>query len=197
MINTCLVGGGAIMVIIYVDKLIKVSRQQRCNTANIFCPPFFICFSDSRWTLDGLPDEEYLLWEAEAIRVHEQAKAKQHKGSTSNSQSIEDPTSNKCYNPISAPNNKPTMHAAPTPQAAGITAAASVEGDSSITPLCVPPPRRAFKLGAALQSPYVPIEPRRMPFKCSKEVCKVYDAVCMFARRSTRSKSSEYVNSPF
>jgi len=67
------------MVIIYVDKLIKVSRQQRCNTANIFGPPFFICFSDSRWTLDGLPDEEYLLWEAEAIRVHEQAKAKQHK----------------------------------------------------------------------------------------------------------------------
>ncbi|KAG2629464.1 hypothetical protein PVAP13_3KG468401, partial [Panicum virgatum] len=147
--------------------------------------------TDSRWTLDGLPNEEYLLWEAEAIRVHEQAKPKQHKGSTSNSQSIEDPTNNKCYNPISAPSNKLTMHAAPTPQATGITAAASVEGDSSITPLCVPPPRRAFKLGAALQSPYILIEPRRMPFKCSKEVCKVYDAVCMFARRSTRSKSSE------
>ena len=44
MINTCLVGGGAIMVIIYVDKLIKVSRQQRCNTANIFCPPFLFVF---------------------------------------------------------------------------------------------------------------------------------------------------------
>ncbi|KAG2557405.1 hypothetical protein PVAP13_8NG254702 [Panicum virgatum] len=32
-----------------------------------------------------------------------------------------------------------------------------------------------------------------MPFKCSKEVCKVYDAVCMFARRSTRQPIINYI----
>ena len=49
MINTYLVGG-AIMVIIYVDKLIKVSRQQRCNTANIFFPLFLFVFQIGHWT---------------------------------------------------------------------------------------------------------------------------------------------------
>ncbi|RLN25608.1 hypothetical protein C2845_PM07G17890 [Panicum miliaceum] len=113
----------------------------------------------SSWSLDGVPADEYIEWEAEVIRIHEQAKANLKTGSTSTTPSIE----------------------APCKQ----------QGDSSITPEYAPPPRRSFKLAAALQSRYVEIAPRKVSFKCSKEVCMVYDAVCTSIRRSTRAKSRD------
>jgi len=135
--------------------------------------------------------------EAEAIQKHQQAKAKLQVGSTSTT-----PTTglhaSKNDNEASSSKHQAativTMNAEPTPKARGIPTGASLEGDSSITPEYTLAPRRAFKTAAALQSPYVEIAPRIMSFKCSKEVCKVYDAVCKFTGMATRSRSSKYVN---
>ena len=151
----------------------------------------------SAWSLDGLPIEVFERFEAEAIRKHEQAKAKLKVGSTSTTPTTGLPAS-KNGNEASSSKHQAativTMNAEPTPQARGIPTGASLEGDSSITPEYTLAPRRAFKTAAALQSPYVEIAPRRMSFKCSKEICKVYDAVCKFTGMATRSRSIKYVN---
>ena len=154
----------------------------------------------SAWSLDGLPAEVYERWEAEAIQKHQQAKAKLQVGST-----LTTPTTglHASKNDNEASSSKTqvfhlskivTINAEPTPQAKGISIGASLEADSSITPEHKLAPRRAFKMAAALQSPYVEIAPRIMSFKCSKEVCKVYDVVCKFTGMATRSRSSKYVN---
>jgi hypothetical protein len=64
-------------------------------------------------------------------------------------------------------------------------------GKLSVTPAYQPPPKRALKRPAILRSPYVDYT-SKLDFKCSKDVCGVYDAVCAHAR-STRSQPTEYV----
>ncbi|TVU17359.1 hypothetical protein EJB05_11944, partial [Eragrostis curvula] len=61
---------------------------------------------------------------------------------------------------------------------------------SSGTPAYQPAPRRLFKPTHALQSPFVN-DGKKQQFKCSKEVCQVYNAVIQFAtKRTTRSSQS-------
>ena len=154
----------------------------------------------SAWSLDGLPAEVYERWEAEAIQKHQQAKGKLQVGSTSTTPTIglhaskNDNEASSSKSQVFYLSTIVTINAEPTPQAKGISIGASLEADSSITPEHTLAPRRAFKMAAALQSPYVEIAPRIMSFKCSKEVCKVYDVVCKFTGMATRSRSSKYVN---
>ena len=146
----------------------------------------------STWSLDGLPAELYKRWEAEAIQKHQQAKAKLQVGSTSTTPttglhaSKNDNEASSSKSQVFHLSTIVTINAEPTPQARGISIGASLEADSSITPEHKLAPRRAFKMAAALQSPYVEIAPRIMSFKCSKEVCKVYDAVCKFTGMARR-----------
>ena len=152
------------------------------------------------WSLDGLPAEVYERWEAEAIQKYQQAKAKLQVGSTSTTPTIglhaskNDNEASSSKTQVFHLSKIVTINAEPTPQAKGISIGASLEADSSITPEHTLAPRRAFKTAAAMQSPYVEIAPRIMSFKCSKEVCKVYDVVCKFTGMATRSRSSKYVN---
>jgi len=138
--------------------------------------------------------------EAEAIQKHQQVKAKLQVGSTSTKPTIglhaskNDNEASSSKTQVFHLSKIVTINAEPTPQAKGISIGASQEANSSITPEHKLAPRRAFKMAAALQSPYVEIAPRIMSFKCSKEVCKVYDAVCKFTGMATRSRSSKYVN---
>ena len=154
----------------------------------------------SAWSLDGLPAEVYERWEAEAIQKHQQAKAKLQVGSTSTTPttglhaSKNDNEASSSKSQVFHLSTIVTINAEPTPQAREISIGASLEADSSITPEHTLAPRRAFKTAAAMQSPYVEIAPRIMSFKCSKEVCKVYDVVCKFTGMATRSRSSKYVN---
>ena len=146
----------------------------------------------SAWSLDGLPAEVYERWEAETIQKYQQAKAKLQVGSTSTTPttglhaSKNDNEASSSKTQVFHLSKIVTINAEPTPQAKGISIGASLEADSSITPEHTLAPRRAFKTAAALQSPYVEIAPRIMSFKCSKEVCKVYDAVCKFTGMARR-----------
>ncbi|RLM75079.1 hypothetical protein C2845_PM15G06460 [Panicum miliaceum] len=60
------------------------------------------------------------------------------------------------------------------------------EGDSSVTPDYAPTPRRALKMAAELQSPYVEIA-KKISFKCNNAVMMVYNVVCLCSGRPTRS----------
>ncbi|CAD6232376.1 unnamed protein product [Miscanthus lutarioriparius] len=53
-------------------------------------------------------------------------------------------------------------------------------GKLSVTLAYQPPPKRALKRPATLRSPYVDYT-SKMDFKCTKDVCDVYDAVCAHA----------------
>jgi hypothetical protein len=134
--------------------------------------------------------------EAEAIQKHQQAKAKLQVGSTPTTPttglhaSKNDNEASSSKSQVFYLSTIVTINAEPTPQAKGISIGASLEADSSITPEHTLAPRRAFKTAAAMQSPYVEIAPRIMSFKCSKEVCKVYDTVCKFTGMATRSRAA-------
>ena len=90
-----------------------------------------------------------------------------------------------------------TSNAAPLPsQVLTKESAMKTEGESSvaasITPNYSPAPRRMHKMPAALQSPYVEVV-RKVSFKCSRDVARVYEAVCSCPERRTRSNNREYV----
>lgn len=50
-------------------------------------------------------------------------------------------------------------------------------------------PKRMYKVPAALRSPYIDYSSKNT-FKCSKEICMVYNVVCRACGRSTRSSQS-------
>ncbi|WVZ79040.1 hypothetical protein U9M48_026668, partial [Paspalum notatum var. saurae] len=78
----------------------------------------------------------------------------------------------------------------PSELAARITLSAATDPGSvklSVTP-AYHPPNRMLKVPAVLRSPFLDTTANR--FKCSKEVCEVYNAVCASGGRSTRSTSS-------
>ncbi|CAL5038382.1 unnamed protein product [Urochloa decumbens] len=94
------------------------------------------------------------------------------------------------------------------PQASTDTAAASVgtgttpasmrpepaSVNSSVTPAYQPAPRRRLRKAAVLQSPYVDFTGAKS-FRCSKEVCDVYNAVLASQRSSTRSSQEASTSS--
>ncbi|CAL4980346.1 unnamed protein product [Urochloa decumbens] len=66
--------------------------------------------------------------------------------------------------------------------------------NSSVTPAYQPAPRRRLRKAAVLQSPYVDFTAAKS-FRCSKEVCDVYNAVLASQRSSTRSSQEASTSS--
>ncbi|CAL4966916.1 unnamed protein product [Urochloa decumbens] len=66
--------------------------------------------------------------------------------------------------------------------------------NSSVTPAYQPAPRRHLRKAAVLQSPYVDFTAAKS-FRCSKEVCDVYNAVLASQRSSTRSSQEASTSS--
>ncbi|RLN11628.1 hypothetical protein C2845_PM09G10370 [Panicum miliaceum] len=199
----------------------------------------------SALSLDGFDNKVYEIWEAQAIQINEQAKAKHRSadaataaaampaaaatsaaaaastgprsefsntkllGATSKVAGTPQVNGTSFYAAAEATRTESSNIKTPgattkvggTPQAFSISktsgatekvAATEQTGDLSITPDYAPPPRRGLKMTAALQSPYVDVA-RKISFKCSASVVKVYNAVRMSSGRSTRASKKKEV----
>ncbi|KAG2613377.1 hypothetical protein PVAP13_4KG351900 [Panicum virgatum] len=133
----------------------------------------------STWSLDGLPEEVFHQWKAEAIEINRQAKAKLKIA-------LQDTP------PCVVPSTSKPIDIGPSRTASA--QALRTDPDSSVTPNYIPPPTRIFKRGAALQSPYAEAGPK-ISLKCSRAMAKTYDAVCTCIRSTrTRDKRALIIN---
>ncbi|KAG2573281.1 hypothetical protein PVAP13_7KG243610 [Panicum virgatum] len=149
----------------------------------------------SQWTLDGASHEELEMFEEQAIHMHKLAQAKLNRTAS-------DTPNAAAAAAFSTPNvnaaaASTTSNAAPLPsQVLTKESAMKTEGESSvaasITPNYSPAPRRMHKMPAALQSPYVEVV-RKVSFKCSRDVARVYEAVCSCPERRTRSNNRDEI----
>ena len=148
-------------------------QYQLCISLIFFCISLLDC--GSTWSLDGLPEEVFQQWEAEAIEINRQAKAKLKIA-------LQDTP------PCAVPSTSKPIDIGPSRTASA--QALRTDPDSSVTPNYIPPPTRIFKRGAALQSPYAEAG-LKISFKCSRAMAKTYDAVCTCIR-STRTRDRRY-----
>ncbi|TVU20769.1 hypothetical protein EJB05_30365, partial [Eragrostis curvula] len=136
--------------------------------------------------LDNLSYEDYNRLEAEALSVIRKSKAQKTSQAVASEQS---PAANVFGKSIpnysvSKSNELETPADLKFHQSTSIPSAIS-----SGTPVYQPPPRRIIKPSFAMQSPFY--QERTNPYKCSKEVIDVYNAVCRFVSgRTTRSSQS-------
>ncbi|PUZ45375.1 hypothetical protein GQ55_8G217800 [Panicum hallii var. hallii] len=136
----------------------------------------------SPWSLDDHP-EVFQQWEAQAYEINRQAKAKVKIGihdtppSAVASSSKQNDTGPPRTASAQVLRTQPAIGTTP-----GAAAEGKTEGDSS----------RMFKAPAALQSPYVEVA-KKVSFKCSKDVSRVYNAVCMCSGRPTRSNNRKAI----
>ncbi|PVH36734.1 hypothetical protein PAHAL_6G155200 [Panicum hallii] len=145
----------------------------------------------SSWTLDSLPDEELQMFEDEAIEMLKQVQAKRNRVVPATPKCAATPADN--LNVVSS--SKQNMIGQSTSaiyQVLTKELAMQTVGDSSITPDDTPAPRRVLRTLVTLQSPYVEIA-RKISFKCSKAVPKVYDVVCSCPERCTRSNNRDVI----
>ncbi|XP_039798463.1 uncharacterized protein LOC120663647 [Panicum virgatum] len=167
--------------------------------------------SVSAWSLDGYDEAVYDSWEAEAIRISNETKANKNQSQKScgilqgSSDSKEAPgtlqgSSDRKEAPKINKSEVIVIEAATSQGEATLqetkknynATAEPGSGEKSITPAYAPPRMRDLKTAAVLQSPFVNIG-KKMSVKCSKDVLRVYNAVCLCSGRSTRSKQRDAV----